>query len=61
MIMQVSEPTRFVKWLPNRIDKLASKAFKRWIAADMLFAFGCGVGLVKVAMHSKEFYVNHNY
>jgi hypothetical protein len=32
----VAEPTRFVKWLPNRMDKLASKVFKRWIAADTL-------------------------
>lgn len=30
----VSEPSHFVKWLPKRMDKIASKVFKRWIAAD---------------------------
>jgi hypothetical protein len=32
----VVEPSRFVKWLPKRFDKTASKVFKRWIAADTL-------------------------
>jgi hypothetical protein len=32
----VSEPTSFIKWLPKRLDKLASKIFKRWIAANTL-------------------------
>ena len=32
----VVEPSRFVKWLPTRMDKITSKVFKRWIAAGTL-------------------------
>jgi hypothetical protein len=32
----VVAPSRFIKWLPTRFDGIASKVFKRWIAADTL-------------------------
>ena len=32
----VIEPSLFVKWCPKWMDKLASKLFKRWIAAGTL-------------------------
>lgn len=30
----VSEPARFLSWLPQRFNHLASQWFKRWIAAN---------------------------
>lgn len=30
----VSDPARFLRWLPDRFSLAASRLFKRWIAAD---------------------------
>ncbi|EEF22670.1 conserved hypothetical protein [Ricinus communis] len=30
----VSEPARFLRWLPAGMNDIASRIFKRWIAAD---------------------------
>lgn len=30
----VSEPARFLRWLPKRLNLPASRLFKRWIAAE---------------------------
>lgn len=30
----VSDPARFLRWLPSRFNLAASRLFKRWIAAD---------------------------
>lgn len=30
----VSEPSRFIRWLPQNLDAFARRIFKRWIAAD---------------------------
>jgi len=32
----VSEPSHHLRWLPKKLDKVASRLFKRWIAADTL-------------------------
>ncbi|HWU65834.1 MAG TPA: hypothetical protein VNZ84_02420 [Methylophilus sp.] len=30
----VSQPARFLRWLPGRLNNSASRLFRRWIAAD---------------------------
>lgn len=39
----VTAPSHYLKWLPRRANRLASKAFKRWIAANQACDFGAEI------------------
>lgn len=41
----VIAPSNYLRWLPKRLNQIASKIFKRWIAADQSCDFGAEINL----------------